>query len=171
MRQALQSFLGLLAALCLPARYAMLPASWTLFFYFFYSEPVLRLPLLAYLAYILSPTGRHAVGTCRWPTLLRRYPLYRWCTLYAPSRLVKTADLDPLRRFFLGIHPHGVIGNSSLLALGTEGLGWSSQFPGIRLSQGARQPASCRCRILGRPRIAARCADGSVALPPNLQAC
>ena len=42
----------------------------------FYTEPVLRLPLLLYHLYIVSPPGRRAVGTNRWPWLARYSPLY-----------------------------------------------------------------------------------------------
>ena len=49
---------------------------------------------------------------------------------------MKTAELDPAGRYLLGIHPHGVLGNSSLLALGSEALEFGRLFPGIRLSQG-----------------------------------
>lgn len=129
---------GLLCALLLPSRYLGLVLAWALFAYFLATEPALRLPLAAYLAFILSPAGRRAVGRCRWPPLLRRYPLYTCFPLYAPAQLIKTADLGPGRKYLLATHPHGVLGNSSLLALGTEGLGWGRLFPGVRLSYGAR---------------------------------
>lgn len=66
----------------------------------------------------------------------RHYPLYKWAAWWAPAELVKTAELDPAGRYLLGIHPHGVLGSASLLSIGTEALGWSRLFPGIRMSQG-----------------------------------
>lgn len=84
-------------------------------------------------------------GVCRSPAICSRwYPLYTWASWWAPSQLVKTTELDPGGRYLLGIHPHGVLGNSSLLALGSEALGWSRLFPGIRLSQGEVQGAGRR---------------------------
>ena len=94
------------------------------------------------------------LSSCPRPLLLffplsRWYPLHKWAGWWSPAQLAKTAELDPAGRYLLGIHPHGVLGNSSLLALGTEALGWSSLFPGIRLSQGEQErgmpgwPAAC----------------------------
>ena len=82
------------------------PSCWLLFGFLFYTEPVLRLPLLAYHLYIISPAGRRAVGTSRVPWLLRKFPLY-WgqSTYFKGSALVKTAGLDPQRRYvFAGAH-------------------------------------------------------------------
>lgn len=74
------------------------PTCWLLYGYALYSIPVLRLPLLAYHLYIISPAGRAAVGTSRMPWLARLLPLYWGQLRYFPgSRLVKTAELDPSR--------------------------------------------------------------------------
>lgn len=87
------------------------PTCWLLFGYAFYAMPVLRLPLLAYHAWIISPAGRAAVGTSRMPWLARSFPLY-WGQLryFQGSRLVKTAELDPTRSAppaaRLGQHPN-----------------------------------------------------------------
>lgn len=174
MATQLQQLLGVLAALALPARYALLPGCWALYAWVLWAQPALRLPLLIYLAFILSPAGRRAVGTSRWPRVLRAHPLHRCFKHYAPCRLVKTAELDPARRYVVagavalaghlaaaaaGVgtggavgcsttatlpavaagHPHGVMGNCSHLALGTEAMGWATLFPGIRVSLGARR--------------------------------
>ena len=66
----LRSFLALLGAVGMPSRYAILPGSWVLFFWFLWSEPVLRLPLLVYLPYIWSRPGQRAVDCYRGPTIL-----------------------------------------------------------------------------------------------------
>ena len=88
------------------------------------------------------PVPPSSAALCRTPAICSRwYPMYTWASWWAPSQLVKTAELDPGGRYLLGIHPHGVLGNSSLLALGSEALGWSRLFPGIRLSQGEVQGA------------------------------
>ena len=68
--------------------------------------------------------------------MLRDWGLYKHFPACAKgSRLVNTAELDPARRYVLGLHPHGVMGNASVVALGTDGMGFSTAFPGIRLSQ------------------------------------
>ncbi|KAL4429391.1 hypothetical protein ABPG77_005165 [Micractinium sp. CCAP 211/92] len=118
-------------------RYFTGPTCWLLFGYAFYAMPVLRLPLLAYHAWIISPAGRAAVGTSRMPWLARSFPLY-WGQLryFQGSRLVKTAELDPARRYIWAGHPHGLLGNAYFLAFCTDLLGFSKLFPGIRLSIG-----------------------------------
>ncbi|KAL4421554.1 hypothetical protein ABPG75_010845 [Micractinium tetrahymenae] len=128
---------GFFSAAFLPARYFFLPACWALFLWLLAAHPLLRLPLLAYLAYLWRPAGARAVASCRWPPLLRRSTPCTYWSNYAPgSRLVKTAELDPCRRFLLGLHPHGVFSNASILALGTEALDFSRLFPGLQLSLG-----------------------------------
>ena len=66
----LRSFLALLGALWLPARYLMVSGGWGLYLYMLHSEPALRVPLLIYAGYILSGPGQRAAGRCRWPMLM-----------------------------------------------------------------------------------------------------
>lgn len=66
----LRSFLALLGAHWLPARYMLLVCSWALYFWLLYSEPVLRIPLALYLVYIFSPAGKRALDNNRWPLVL-----------------------------------------------------------------------------------------------------
>ncbi|KAI7841881.1 hypothetical protein COHA_004410 [Chlorella ohadii] len=124
-------------ALYLSMRYFTGPTCWLLFGYIFYSEPVLRLPLLLYHLWIISPAGRRAVAYSRVPWLLRRCPLY-WgqASYFKGSELVKTADLDPSKRYVFAGHPHGLLGNAFFLAFCTNQLGFDEKFPGIRLSIG-----------------------------------
>jgi hypothetical protein len=125
------------------------PTCWLLFGYMFYSEPVLRLPLLLYHLYIISPAGRRAVAYSRVPWLLRRCPLY-WgqASYFKGSDLVKTADLDPSKRYVFAGHPHGLLGNAYFLAFCTNQLGFEDKFPGIRLSIGeALLPTCCRAVV------------------------
>ncbi|EFN54313.1 hypothetical protein CHLNCDRAFT_25068 [Chlorella variabilis] len=98
---------------------------------------MLRLPLLLYHLWIISPAGRAAVAHSRWPWLLRRLPLWRGFLTYFPgSRIVKTADLDPQRRYIFAGHPHGLLGNCYFLAFCTDVLDFRQLYPGIRLSIG-----------------------------------
>lgn len=66
----LRSFLALLGAHWLPTRYMLLLCSWAMYFWFLYSEPVLRLPLVLYVLYIFSGPGQRAVDRYRGPTFL-----------------------------------------------------------------------------------------------------
>ena len=133
----LWTVLELLGAMYLSMRYFTGPTCWTLFFWMLWREPVLRLPLLLYHLYIITPPGRRAVATCRWPRLMHHFPLY-WgqARYFAGSRLVRTAPLDPSRRYVFAAHPHGLLGNAFFLAFCTDLLGFSQLFPGIRLSLG-----------------------------------
>lgn len=66
----LRPLLALLGGAWLPARYMLLIASWALYLWVLYSEPVLRLPLALYLIYIFSPAGQRAVDRYKGPTFL-----------------------------------------------------------------------------------------------------
>ncbi|KAF9427638.1 diacylglycerol O-acyltransferase 1 [Entomortierella beljakovae] len=46
--------------------------------------------------------------------------------------LIKEADLDPSKNYIFGYHPHGVLSMGALGTFGTEGLGFSKKFPGIK---------------------------------------
>ena len=130
----------LLSAAYLSMRYFTGPSCWLLFGFVFWTEPMLRLPLLLYHLWIISPAGRAAVAHSRWPWLLRRLPLWRGFLTYFPgSRIVKTADLDPQRRYIFAGHPHGLLGNCYFLAFCTDVLDFRQLYPGIRLSIGGWQ--------------------------------
>ncbi|KAL4458601.1 hypothetical protein ABPG75_013466 [Micractinium tetrahymenae] len=172
LREAAWIVLEYLGAMYLSMRYFTGPTCWLLFGYVFWAMPLLRLPLLAYHLYIISPAGRAAVGTSRMPWLARSAPLY-WGQLryFRGSRLVKTAELDPSRRYIWAGHPHGLLGNSYFLAFCTDLLGFSKLFPGIRLSIGVLdlnlRVAFCReiCLLHGlcdvdRPTLLARLRRG-----------
>ncbi|SPQ96490.1 unnamed protein product (mitochondrion) [Plasmodiophora brassicae] len=62
---------------------------------------------------------------------VRRSRFWVYFASFFPVRLVKTADLPPDRPYIFGIHPHGIIGVSAFANFGTEGTGFSKQFPGI----------------------------------------
>jgi hypothetical protein len=128
------------------------PTCWLLFGYVFYSEPVLRIPLALYHLYIISPAGRRAIGTSRWPWLLRSSPLHWGMARYfTGSRIIKTAALDPSRRYVFAGHPHGLLGNAFFLAFCTDLLGFSRLFPGIRLSIGGTPTLPPRLGMLSTP--------------------
>eukprot|EP00887_Chlorella_sp_A99_P005022 scaffold4.g5022.t1 len=133
----LLNLLAYFNAAYLSMRYFTGPTCWLLFAWVFWSQPILRLPLLAYHACIVSPPGRAAIGRSCVPWLMRNSPVYTGMARWFPgSRIVRTAPLDPSRRYVLVGHPHGLLGNAYFLAFLTDLLGFSRLFPGIRLSVG-----------------------------------
>ena len=49
---------------------------------------------------------------------------------YFPIEMVKTADLNPERKYLLCSHPHGVMPAGINIAVGTNACGWNEKFPG-----------------------------------------
>lgn len=66
----LRSFLALLGALWLPARYLMFFCGWSMYFWLLCSKPVLRIPLALYVVYLFTPPGKRALDNNRWPLLV-----------------------------------------------------------------------------------------------------
>ncbi|PSC71349.1 Diacylglycerol O-acyltransferase 2B [Micractinium conductrix] len=99
-------------------------------------------------------------------------PQYRIeLTYFKGSKLVRTGELDPSRRYIWVAHPHGLLGNSFFLAFCTDLLGFSKLFPGIRLTIGVLslnlKVSFCReiCLLHGlcdvdRPTLLARLRQG-----------
>lgn len=46
-------------------------------------------------------------------------------------KLVKTAQLDPSRKYVFGYHPHGILSVGAFINFGSEANGFSRLFPGI----------------------------------------
>lgn len=72
--------------------------------------PILRLPILAYCAWIYYDQdgpikGRENTWARRNIRFNRIWDLYRG---YFSSQLIKTAELDASRKYILGYHPHGL---------------------------------------------------------------
>jgi 2-acylglycerol O-acyltransferase 2 len=61
----------------------------------------------------------------------RRLPVWKFFAEYFPARLHKTHELPPTRKYIFGYHPHGIISHGAFAAFATDGLGFSSKFPGI----------------------------------------
>ena len=49
---------------------------------------------------------------------------------YFPIELVKTADLDPNRKYLMCSHPHGVMCAGLQCAVGSNACGWQEKFKG-----------------------------------------
>lgn len=58
--------------------------------------------------------------------------MWRYFRDYFPISLVKTAELDSSRNYLLCCFPHGVISTGAFGAFGTEAVGVSDTFPGMR---------------------------------------
>ena len=60
-------------------------------------------------------------------------PMEKYFRDYFPIEMVKTADLDPKKKYLLCSHPHGVMPAGINIAVGTNACGWSEKFPGNHL--------------------------------------
>ena len=67
--------LELLGAAYISTRYFTGPTCWLLYGWALWRLPTLRLVLVMYQLWIISPRGRRAIGTNTWPWLLRSNPL------------------------------------------------------------------------------------------------
>ncbi|KAI8975203.1 diacylglycerol acyltransferase type 2A [Mycotypha africana] len=70
-------------------------------------------------------------GVGRRSEWFRRLPWWNYFVNYFPVKLVKTAHLDPSRKYIFGYHPHGIISLGAVANFGTEATGFSEMFPGI----------------------------------------
>ena len=53
---------------------------------------------------------------------------------YFDAEVIKTAELDPDRRYVFGYHPHGVLSFGCMTNFGTRSRSdWEREFPGIDL--------------------------------------
>ncbi|KAB0353401.1 hypothetical protein FD755_023895 [Muntiacus reevesi] len=68
----------------------------------------------------------------RQSAFMRHWTMWKCGKDYFPISLVKTAELDRFRNYVAGFHPHGILTTGAFTNLCTEGVGFSSVFPGIR---------------------------------------
>ncbi|KAJ3250799.1 diacylglycerol O-acyltransferase 1 [Boothiomyces macroporosus] len=127
---------GLMSTLVWLLLMSPLLIAYPVFFALFYYFPVLRLPLLGYLAWIFV-IDRGALITGRksfFKSIYWNFPHWKGFAGYFPAKLVKTADLDPTKKYLFGFHPHGLYG-ISLFACCYNQDQWlqQSMFPGIDL--------------------------------------
>lgn len=69
---------------------------------------------------------------CSFSRYVRRWKVWKWAADYFPVTLIKTADLDPKRKYILGNHPHGVLCFGFYLAVVTDALNWDRTFHNIK---------------------------------------
>ncbi len=95
------------------------------------NTPVMGI-LVAYVVYIVFIDDRPSTGGHRWcKRFFRGLFIHRWTAAYYPAKLVKTADLDPTRKYVFGYHPHGIISVGAALNFGTDATGFDKLYPGI----------------------------------------
>ncbi|XP_033127049.1 2-acylglycerol O-acyltransferase 1-like [Anneissia japonica] len=70
-------------------------------------------------------------GGRRWEFAMK-WPAWRYMADFYPTKLHKTADLDPSENYLMGYHPHGVMSHGAWINFATEGTNFSEVFPGIR---------------------------------------
>jgi len=63
---------------------------------------------------------------------VRGWTLWSWYRDYFPIQLVKTADLDPEKKYLICCHPHGILCFGAVCCFGSESCHFSLKFPGIR---------------------------------------
>jgi len=67
---------------------------------------------------------------------IRKLPHWGNYRDFFPAKLIKTADLDPTKRYIFGAHPHGIIGLSVWANFCNEYSNFRDLFPGISLRVG-----------------------------------
>ncbi|BDA43207.1 Diacylglycerol O-acyltransferase 2 [Coccomyxa sp. Obi] len=120
------------AAIWAMSLYFTTPTAWTLTVWQLFN-PRLSWLIILYLLYIWYGPGKHAAANMSWPTYLRHWSIWKALSKYFPVRLVKTAELDPSKRYIFGLHPHGVLTISAWATFASEGTNFSQTFPGINL--------------------------------------
>ncbi|XP_030043916.1 2-acylglycerol O-acyltransferase 1 [Microcaecilia unicolor] len=63
---------------------------------------------------------------------MRSWTIWKHFRDYFPIKLVKTAELDPVKNYVFGFHPHGVLVAGAFGNFCTEATGFSKLFPGLR---------------------------------------
>ncbi|KAG0300279.1 diacylglycerol O-acyltransferase 1 [Linnemannia gamsii] len=108
---------------------AALGTSFTVFFYLCtirYLWPF----IIIYLLWILMVDQAPEHGGRR-SLLWRNWIGWTYFARYFPMTLIKEGDLDPSKNYIFGYHPHGIISLGAVCTFGTEGLGFSKNYPGI----------------------------------------
>lgn len=123
---------------------------WVLTISLVYTSRITAVLIACYLGFIFFMDKSHTNGA-RYPFLRAFKSWWSDACDYLPLLLVKTASLDPEKRYVLGYHPHGIISVGAFCAFATDGArtlslvpnetskahrehptrGFSSLFPGI----------------------------------------
>ena len=124
----------------------MVLCCWIVVIILLYTSRVTAILMMGYLGYVALFDKSRINGT-RYPYLRYFRPWWNNACDYLPLKLIKTANLDPEKRYVMGYHPHGIISVGAFCAFATDGAktlslvgdnkgegdlrGFSSLFPGI----------------------------------------
>ncbi|DBA86491.1 hypothetical protein WJX79_000956 [Trebouxia sp. C0005] len=100
------------------------------------ADPVLLVPGLIYLYWIIFGPGRSACAKATWKPRMRGWGVWRSLARYFPAKLIKTAELDPQHSYIFALHPHGILTCNSWMNFSSEATGFSKLFPGIEMHTG-----------------------------------
>jgi 2-acylglycerol O-acyltransferase 2 len=101
-------------------------------FFFLCAIPLFWPLLIPYMIYCMSSKASTSGTLSHRSDFLRSLPVWSLFASYFPARLHRTQELPPTRKYIFGYHPHGIISMGAFAAFGTEALGFSQLFPGIK---------------------------------------
>ena len=101
-------------------------------FFFLCAIPLFWPLLIPYMIYCMWSTASTSGTLSHRSDFLRSLPVWSLFASYFPARLHRTEALSPTRKYIFGYHPHGIISHGAFAAFGTEALGFSQLFPGIK---------------------------------------
>lgn len=101
-------------------------------FFFLCAIPLFWPLLIPYMIYCMASKASTSGTLSHRSDFLRGLPFWSLFASYFPARLHRTQELPPTRKYIFGYHPHGIISHGAFAAFGTEALGFSQLFPGIR---------------------------------------
>jgi len=101
-------------------------------FFFLCAIPLFWPLLIPYMIYCMWSSASTSGTLSHRSEFLRSLPVWSLFASYFPARLHRTQELPPTRKYIFGYHPHGIISHGAFAAFGTEALGFSQLFPGIK---------------------------------------
>ena len=101
-------------------------------FFFLCAIPLFWPLLIPYMIYCMASKASTSGTLSHRSDFLRGLPFWSLFASYFPARLHRTQELPPTRKYIFGYHPHGIISHGAFAAFGTEALGFSQLFPGIK---------------------------------------
>ena len=124
LQRRLQTCLVLFHTLCIAMSVSI--------FFFLCAIPLFWPLLIPYMIYCMWSTASTSGTLSHRSDFLRSLPVWSLFASYFPARLHRTEELSPTRKYIFGYHPHGIISHGAFAAFGTEALGFSQLFPGIK---------------------------------------
>lgn len=101
-------------------------------FFFLCAIPLCWPILVPYMLYCIFSTASTSGTLSHRSQFIRSLPIWSLFASYFPARLHRSEVLPPTRKYIFGYHPHGIISHGAFAAFGTEALGFSELFPGIK---------------------------------------